>query len=91
MTSLIVKDLSIHTELDAKGMAAVRGGSRGLYSTYEQPLVNMPKSDFQFDAKQMLSQSQNTLVNNGNDSAFVCGITSTVNPDQTGKNTISFG
>lgn len=88
MTSLIIKDLSIHTELDAKGMAAVRGGSRGLYP---EPVVKMPKSDFQFNAEQMLSQSQDTVVNNGNSSGFVCGITSTVNPDQTGKNTISFG
>lgn len=90
MTSLIIKDLSLSTELDAKDMAAVRGGSSGVYSMHE-PLVNIPKSDFQFDAKQMLGQSQNTLVNNGNNSAFVCDISANVNPDQHGTNTIHFG
>jgi hypothetical protein len=89
-TTLIVKDLSLTVELDAEGMTAVRGGHRSLDSG-NGPLANMSKSDFKFDAKQMLDQAQNTLVNNGNNSAFVCDVTSDVNPYQNGQNSISFG
>ena len=89
-TTLIVKDLSLTVELDAKGMTAVRGGS-GSPNSGHGPLANMYKSDFKFDAKQMLDQAQNTLVNNGNNSAFVCDVTSDVNPYQDGHNNISFG
>ena len=49
------------------------------------------KNDFNFDLSQSLNQSQNTLVNNGNNVAFASGITSTVKPHQTGANTINFG
>lgn len=90
MTTLIVKDLSLTTELDAKDMAAVYGGSGGPNSSHE-PLVVMPKSDFMFNAKQMLDQDQNTLVNTGNNSAFVRDIASNVNPYQDGHNSIRFG
>lgn len=90
MTTLIIKDLSLTAELDAKGMAAISGGSRGLDASHEQ-LVAMPKSDFMFNAKQMLDQEQNTLVNTGNNSAFMRDIASNVNPYQDGHNSIKFG
>lgn len=90
MKALIIKDLSQTTELDAGAMAAVRGGTYKGAPFYMGPITSVPKSDFKFDAEQMLQQCQDTQVNNGNNAAFVCGITSTVNPTQTGSNNISF-
>ncbi|WP_420473668.1 hypothetical protein [Noviherbaspirillum sp. ST9] len=91
MTTLSIKDLSITEELDAKGMAAVRGGC-----SYCPPKVDMPKlygkpTNLSFDASQMIGQSQNVENNNGNNVAFASGITSTVSPTQTGNNNINFG
>ncbi|NEX60192.1 hypothetical protein [Noviherbaspirillum galbum] len=43
-----------------------------------------------FSATQALGQEQNTQVNNGNNAAFVSGITSNVKPTQNGSNNISF-
>ncbi|RJF96048.1 hypothetical protein [Noviherbaspirillum saxi] len=91
MKALIINDLSVTEELDASAMAAVRGGTYKGMPFYFGPLVSMSKNDFQFDAEQSLGQSQNTLVNNGNNAAFVSGITSTVKPHQHGTNTINFG
>jgi hypothetical protein len=97
MTTLILKDLSVTAELDAKELAAVRGGSRGLYGdmgnfgpSYSGPSLSFSKSDLNFNAAQSLGQCQNTEVNNGNNAAFVCGITSNVTPSQCGQNTINF-
>ena len=96
MTSIIIKDLSATTELDARAMAGVRGG---MYKDYampsswnwgEQPKFEPGKSDMKFDLSQQLDQCQNTLVNNGNNVAFASNITANVSPSQTGKNTISF-
>lgn len=94
MTSLTIKDLSTTTELDARAMADVRGG---MYKDYcmpmswgEQPKHEPSKGNFSFDITQQLDQSQNTLVNNGNNVAFASNITSNVNPYQNGNNSISF-
>jgi hypothetical protein len=43
-----------------------------------------------FDAAQLISQSQNTLVNNGNNVAFADHIDANVKPKQTATNTINF-
>ncbi|RJF96043.1 hypothetical protein [Noviherbaspirillum saxi] len=91
MTTLIITDLSVTEQLDSRAMAAVRGGMYKGAPFYLGPLFSASKNDFQFDASQMLGQSQNTLVNNGNNAAFVSGITSTVKPHQHGTNTINFG
>jgi hypothetical protein len=96
MKSLTIKDLSATSELDRKAMSAVQGGTgmSGMYkgmSPYYTPSYSFSKSAFSFDAAQSLNQEQNTLVNNGNNVAFASGITSNVNPSQTGKNTINFG
>jgi len=97
MTSLLIKDLAVSEQLDARSMASVRGGT---YSGCNLPLPSycwpspsgsLSKDDFKFDATQMLGQSQNTLVNNGNNVAFASGITSNVTPTQTGSNNIHFG
>ncbi|KRB64249.1 hypothetical protein [Noviherbaspirillum sp. Root189] len=90
MKALIIKDLSQTTELDAGAMAAVRGGTYQGAPFYLGPITNVSKSDFKFDAEQLMQQSQDTQVNNGNNAAFVCGITSNVHPTQTGSNNISF-
>lgn len=90
MTTLMIKDLALSADLEHKVMRAVRGGSKGLPSYYWGPLVSLEKNDFNFDASQMLAQTQNTVVNNGNNVAFSSGITANVNPSQNGKNTINF-
>lgn len=99
MTTLIIKDLSVTTELDRKAMIKVHGGTGKSMYQYCGPYGGgspdyygeQPKSSFNFDASQMLGQTQNTQVNNGNNVAYACGITSTVNPCQTGTNNINFG
>ncbi len=91
MATLIIKDLSVTAELDSKAMTALRGGTSKGYTPYGGPLFTFSKSDFNFDASQLLGQSQETVVNNGNNVAFASGITANVNPTQTGTNTINFG
>ncbi|QDZ28057.1 hypothetical protein [Noviherbaspirillum sp. UKPF54] len=96
MTSLTIKDLAVTADLDHKEMAAVRGGTgKGAVQSYGSyggsPYGDLTKNSFSFDATQSLGQVQDTQVNNGNNVAFACGITSTVNPTQTGSNNINFG
>ena len=93
MKALTIKDLSLSIELDGKSMSAVhggmfRGGSLSLPSF--GPSFSYTSSDLSFGASQQLMQEQNTLVNNGNNAAFVHGITSNVTPTQTGTNNINF-
>jgi hypothetical protein len=87
MKSLTIKDLSITEELDSRAMSAVRGGNLPGW-----PGVNVSSYEASFDATQLISQTQNTLNNNGNNVAFASGIHSTVDPKQTAtnKNTINF-
>ncbi|MEC4723691.1 hypothetical protein RY831_31705 [Noviherbaspirillum sp. CPCC 100848] len=90
MKALSIKDLSASKDLDTQDMAAVSGGMYKSPVVAWGPLVSVTKSELNFDAAQSLGQSQNTMVNNGNNAAFVHGIKSNVNPTQTGKNTINF-
>lgn len=90
MTTLMIKDLAVTASLDSKAMSAVRGGSKGMASYYTSPFFAVSSNDFSFDATQLMSQTQNTVVNNGNNVAFSDHITSNVNPHQNGKNTINF-
>jgi hypothetical protein len=98
MATLMIKDLSVTTELDHSAMASVRGGfnkemAKGMSLSSlggEKAGYTAPVNTFTFDASQMIGQSQNVLNNNGNNAAYVCGITSTVNPTQTAHNNISF-
>jgi hypothetical protein len=87
MKSLTIKDLSITEELDSRAMSAVRGGNLPGW-----PGINVSSYEASFDATQLITQSQNTLNNNGNNVAFASGIHSTVDPKQTAtnKNTINF-
>ena len=92
MKALTIKDLTVSKDLCAKDMAGVSGGTgfHRVPALFVSPLFSYAKSEINFDAAQSLGQSQNTEVNNGNNVAFASGIKSTVNPTQTGKNTINF-
>ncbi|WP_194726816.1 hypothetical protein [Noviherbaspirillum malthae] len=92
MKALIIKDLSVSKDLGAKDMSSVRGGHgfHRMPALFASPLVSVSKHELNFGAEQLMGQEQNTLVNNGNNVAFASGIKSTVNPTQTGKNTINF-
>jgi hypothetical protein len=89
MKTLTITDLSVAADLDAKTMSAVRGGTG--FSNAFGPRFSFSQNEFNVGAAQSLGQQQNTLVNNGNNAAFVCGIASTVNPVQNGHNNISIG
>jgi hypothetical protein len=98
MNALTIKDLSLAADLDAATLASVRGGCAPSYCmpsyctpSWGGPSYDISKSDLNFNAAQQLNQSQNTLVNNGNNVAFASGITSTVTPTQNGSNNINFG
>ena len=90
MKTLIIKDLAVSTNLDDKAMGAVHGGKHVAMPDYWGSLFGFNKTDVSFNADQSLAQSQNTVVNNGNNAAFVSGITANVNPTQSGKNVINF-
>ena len=101
MKTLTIKDLSLAADLDAAALASVRGGcgyTTPMPSCYSPcspsgwggPQAGFDKSSLNFNAAQQLNQSQNTLVNNGNNVAFASGITSNVAPHQDGNNSISF-
>ena len=99
MTTLLIKDLAIASDLDRSAMASVAGGSYykapSCYvpsycpPTYEKPSYGYP-ANFKFDASQAIGQSQNVVNNNGNNAAYVCDISSTVNPTQSANNNINF-
>ena len=97
MKALLIKDLSLAADLDDAAMSAVHGGTYGGFRMPEGCFPSLPKfeygkaGDIDFNASQSLGQAQNTTVNNGNCSAFVCGIKADVNPHQTGTNNINFG
>ncbi|GIZ53687.1 hypothetical protein [Noviherbaspirillum aridicola] len=97
MNTLTITDLPRAAELDDAALAAVRGGCWGGYRLPVDCSPSWPKpgygkaGDIDFNASQMLSQSQNTTVNNGNNIAFAHGISANVNPSQHGANTINFG
>ncbi|HYC41944.1 MAG TPA: hypothetical protein VEB70_03025 [Noviherbaspirillum sp.] len=100
MTTLLIKDLAIASDLDRAAMASVRGGYyKGAPAycmpsfctpSWGTPTSYAPESKFSFDASQMIGQSQNVQNNNGNNVAFAHGITSTVNPTQSANNNINF-
>jgi hypothetical protein len=105
MPALTIKDLSVPSDLDAKAMTAVRGGTCAVPAMPSwcapavpsfcgpsyAPSLSLSANEFNFMANQGLSQSQNTQVNNGNNVAFASGITSNVNPTQNGSNNIRLG
>ncbi len=103
MKTLAILDLHIEAELDAAALSAVVGGCGWSMPSclpampsycapsYSGPSLSLDTSAVSFNASQSLGQQQNTLVNNGNNAAFVCGTTANVTPSQSGHNNISFG
>jgi hypothetical protein len=96
MSALTIKDLSVSSDLDRAAMSDVRGGTGygampAWFGHSYSPSLSVTKNDFNFAATQGLGQEQNTQVNNGNNAAFVSGITSNVHPTQNGSNNISLG
>lgn len=93
MHTITIADLIKTEELDSAEMAAVSGGTGklSLPGYYNMPYTEISKNEYNFDASQALGQTQQTMVNNGNNAAFVCGITSTVKPCQNGENSINVG
>ena len=89
MKTLTIKDLSTTTELDARAMASVAGGTFKM-PYYHSPLLSLNQESFKFEASQLVGQEQNTIVNNGNNVAFASGITANVKPTQSANNTINF-
>jgi len=91
MKALTITDLSLSLDLDAGAMRAIHGGTgRGTPYFAWPSHTSVTTDSVDFNAAQMLGQSQNTQVMNGNNAAFVQGITSTVTPTQTGSNNIHF-
>ena len=88
MKTLMIKDLTRTEELDRKAMASVTGGT--MKTPYFGPAFSINKESFSFSAEQLISQNQETLVNNGNNVAFASGIKANVKPKQDADNTINF-
>ena len=97
MTTLMIKDLAIASDLDRSAMAAVRGGYyKGSAPSWmpgyggHDGYGGYGATKTTISAEQLIGQSQNVVNNNGNNVAFSHGITSTVNPTQTANNSINF-
>lgn len=90
MATLLIKDLSATTELDAGSMTAVRGGTYKGGGYYGGLGYSESKHDFAFNAEQLSSQKQDNFNATGNNVAFASDIHSTFKPTQTNTNNISF-
>jgi hypothetical protein len=88
MKNLIIKDLTVTSELDHHAMAAVRGG-HGMTQTSWSPPSASPKFSSSLDATQNLAQFQNVVNATANGSAFVEGVTANNNTSQFGQNNIA--
>jgi hypothetical protein len=87
MKTLIIKDLSITSELDRGAMTAVRGGHR-MSQTSWYPLPS-PTYSMSVDATQNLTQLQNVVNATANGSAFINGVTANNNTSQFGQNNLA--
>jgi hypothetical protein len=90
MTTLAIRDLPATETLSAQALSAVRGGMlvRPLLPYWGGTYVS--KQSFDFEASQLIGQTQNVVSNNGNNVAFAHDIRSTVNPTQKAENSIRF-
>jgi hypothetical protein len=93
MYKLIIKDLSNTAQLDSKAMSAVRGGTGSYFPlpsySYSYSSVYAPDNSKKLDATQMINTVMNIQSANGNNSAFVYGTTTNINPSVTSSNTIN--
>ena len=88
MKTLIIKDLSVTSELDRGAMAAVRGGYNMSQTSSWYPAPS-PTYGLTVDATQNLTQFQNVVNATANGSAFVNGVTANNNTSQFGQNNIA--
>jgi hypothetical protein len=74
MKTLMIKDLSVTEELGCKAMAAVRGGSLGMYYAPYPWLGygDYSTKDYSFNAAQQINQGQN-VVTGVNENVAVLG------------------
>ncbi|OAJ52171.1 hypothetical protein A6V36_18825 [Paraburkholderia ginsengiterrae] len=95
MNTLMIKDLSITEELDGRAMSAVRGGySYGSYcypspSYFSFDPVYAPNQGKTVTATQFISSAVNIQNANGNNTALVSGITTTIDPHVSTSNNIT--
>jgi hypothetical protein len=92
MNTLMIKDLSITEQLDSKAMSAVRGGFVYGYpssSYFSYAPVYAPNNSKKVDATQLINTTMNIQSANGNNDAFVAGVTTTIDPHVTSSNNIS--
>jgi hypothetical protein len=88
MKTLIIRDLTVTSELDHHAMRAVRGG-HGMTQTSWNPLPQAPTFRSSVDATQSLIQLQNVVNATANGSAFIDGVTVNNNTSQFGQNNIA--
>ncbi|CAE6741661.1 hypothetical protein [Paraburkholderia haematera] len=90
MNTLMIKDLSLTEQLDSKAMSAVRGGW-GYPSTsyFNFTPVYAPNNSKTVDATQLISTTMNIQNANGNNAAFVAGVTTTIDPHVSSSNNIN--
>ena len=86
MKTLIIKDLTVTSELGRNEMTAVRGGTR---MTMPWPPTYSPTYDSSIKADQNLMQFQDVKNLTANGSAFISGVSATNNTDQFGQNNIA--
>ncbi|MFM0198485.1 hypothetical protein PQR53_01240 [Paraburkholderia fungorum] len=90
MNTLMIKDLSITEQLDSKAMSAVRGGFGYPTSSYFNfTPVYAPNNSKTVNATQLISNELNIQNANGNNAAFVAGITTTIDPHVSSSNNIN--
>jgi hypothetical protein len=90
MNTLMIKDLSITEQLDSKAMSAVRGGHGYPTSSYFNfTPVYAPNNSKTVNATQLISNEVNIQNANGNNAAFVAGITTTIDPHVSSSNNIN--
>jgi hypothetical protein len=91
MNTLMIKDLSITEQLDSKAMSAVRGGFGYGYpssSYFSYTPVYAPNNSKTVDATQLISTTMSIQSANANNSAFVAGANTTIDPHVTSSNNI---
>ncbi len=92
MNTLMIKDLSLTAQLDSKAMSAVRGGLCYGYpssSYFNFTPVYAPNNSKTVDATQLISTTMNIENANGNNAAFVAGVTTTIDPHVSSSNNIN--
>ncbi|ASL47046.1 hypothetical protein bAD24_III06610 [Burkholderia sp. AD24] len=92
MNTLTIKDLSITAQLDSKAMSAVRGGygygfPSSSYFSFDP--VYAPNNSKTVNATQLINTSMSIQNANGNNAAFVAGVTTTINPHVSASNNIN--